>query len=122
MSALCRPLAVALLAAVVLLAAPGCALFGKKKPVPEATLPAWVGRVVMVDTTHGFALVDTGLPVPPPAVGASVITFRDEHRTSVLRVTGDSRPPYLALEIVEGVPALDDKAVLDEERAVPTPL
>ncbi len=104
------------LALVGLLAAPGCSLLGKKnKDIPEATLPSWLGRVVMVDATHRFALVDTGTPVRPP-VGALVMTFRDKQRTATLRVTEEARPPYLALEIVEGLPALDDKAALDETR------
>lgn len=94
----------------------GCSFFWKKKnDVPEATLPSWLGRVVMVDAAHRFALVDTGGPVRP-AVGATVVTFSDKHRTSTLRVTEEARPPYLALEIVEGLPALEDKAVLDESR------
>jgi hypothetical protein len=46
------------------------------------------------------------------------MTFRDKQRTSTLRITEDARPPYLALEIIEGLPALDDKAVLDEARPV----
>lgn len=102
------------LALVGLLAAPGCSLLGKKnKDIPEATLPSWLGRVVMVDANHRFALVDTGTPVRPP-VGAMVMTFRDKQRTSTLRVTEEVRPPYLALEILEGLPALDDKAAMDE--------
>jgi hypothetical protein len=106
---------------VGLLVAPGCTLLGKKnKDVPEATLPSWLGRVVMVDAVHRFALVDTGAPVRPP-VGAPVMTFRDKQRTSTLRVTEEARPPYLALEIIEGLPALDDKAALDETRPVDAP-
>lgn len=101
-----------------LLFAGGCTFLAKKKKdVPEATLPSWLGRVVMVDATHRFALVDTGGPVRPP-VGAKVFTFGDRHRTSTLRVTEEARPPYLALEILEGMPALDDKAALDESRPV----
>jgi hypothetical protein len=106
------------LASAGLLVSSGCTLLGKKKQdVPAATLPSWLGRVVMVDAVHRFALVDTGTPVRPPA-GALVMTFRDKQRTSTLRITEDARPPYLALEIIEGLPALDDKAVLDEARPV----
>jgi hypothetical protein len=109
---------VSLLVLTGVLVLPGCTLLGKKnKDVPEATLPSWLGRVVMVDALHRFALVDTGAPVRPP-VGAPVMTFRDKRRTSTLRVTEEARPPYLALEIIEGLPALDDKAALDETRPV----
>jgi len=100
----------------------GCALFQKKEDdIPEATLPTWLGRVVMVDAGYRFALIDTGGSGLPPA-GTVVLTFREKRRTSVLRVTPEVRPPYLALEIVEGMPAVGDQAALDESRpAAATP-
>lgn len=94
--------------------ATGCAAFGKKKEeVPEATLPTWLGRVVMVDEAHRFALVDTGGPlrlVP----GARVLSFRNQRRTASLVVTPESKPPFLALDITEGMPATGDQVALDE--------
>lgn len=113
-----RPLRVILLLAIV--AITGCMPWFKKKPpeAPEASLPSWLGRVVMVDTTHRFVLLDTGAPMTL-APGAKVITYRDKQLTSVLQVTPESRPPYIALEIIEGEPALDDQAVLDESRPPP---
>lgn len=107
---------------VLALALSGCALWPwkpKKPEAPEASLPSWLGRVVMVDTTHRFVLLDTGAPMTL-AHGAKVITYRDKQLTSVLQVTPESRPPYIALEIVEGEPALDDQAVLDESRPPPS--
>ena len=96
----------------------GCALWSKKgDDIPEATLPAWLGRVIMVDTVHRFALIDTG-GTALPAPGTDVLTFRERRRTAVLRVTPESRPPYLALEIVEGLPAIGDQAAVDEGRPV----
>ena len=114
-----RPLRVILLLAVAFPA--GCMPWFKKKPpeAPEASMPTWLGRVVMVDTTHRFVLLDTGAPMSL-APGAKVITFRDKQLTSVLQVTPESRPPYLALEIIDGEPALDDQAVLDESRPPPS--
>lgn len=107
-----RPLLAAL--AVSTLAGSGCALFGPKEPeIPEATLPAWIGRVVMVDTTHQFVLVDTGAGTALSA-GTSVMTLRDKRRTGLLKVTDEARPPYVAMEILEGAPALGDQAVIDE--------
>lgn len=121
MTPLLPRIVVPLLALVSLLSTPACSILGiKKKHVPEATLPSWLGRVVMVDAGHRFALVDTGTPIRPP-VGARVMTFRDKQRTSTLRVTEEARPPYLALEIVDGLPALDDKAALDESRPAAQP-
>jgi len=97
----------------------GCALFPARKPeAPSATLPSWMGRVVMVDTAHGFALVDTGAPVFLP-VGAKLLSISEGRRTAVLRVTAENRPPYLALEILEGQPRVDDEIALDESRAEP---
>jgi hypothetical protein len=113
-------------ALVLALACQGCALFGwgrKQKDVPEASLPSWLGRVVMVDEAHGFVLVDTGAPMTLQP-GAAVLTFREKSRTGSLRVTKEARPPYVALEIVDGAPAIGDQAVLDESRSpkpVPTP-
>ena len=99
----------------------GCALFPARKPeAPPATLPSWMGRVVMVDEEHGFALVDTGAPVLLP-VGAKLLSFNEGRRTSVLRVTAENRPPYLALEILEGQPRVEDEVALDESRAEPEP-
>ena len=96
------------------LAGSGCALFGPKEPeIPEATLPAWIGRVVMVDTTHRFVLVDTGGGASSGA-GTAVLTLRDKRRTGLLRITDEVRPPYVAMEILEGAPALGDQAVIDE--------
>jgi hypothetical protein len=99
----------------------GCALFQKKEDdIPEATLPTWLGRVVMVDAGYRFALIDTGGSGLPPA-GTGVLTFREKRRTSILRVTPEARPPYLALEIVEGLPAVGDQAALDEARPAAAP-
>jgi len=99
---------------MLLFAAPGCALFGPKEPeIPQATLPAWLGRVVMVDATHRFVLVDTGAGTAP-AAGTAVMTLREKRRTAVLRVTDEVRAPYVAMEIVNGAPALGDQAVIDE--------
>lgn len=107
---------------------PGCGLlpkfgegwnwFGlvKKKPeAPEATLPAWIGRVVMVDAENKFALVDTGAPIRLPA-GKKLLAFRDKQRTALLETTGETRPPFVAVEMVEGMPSLDDQVAVDESR------
>jgi hypothetical protein len=98
---------------------PGCALFGPKEPaIPEATLPAWIGRVIMVDSVNRFVLVDTGAAVAP-AAGTVVTTLREKRRSGVLRVTEDARPPYVAMEIVEGDPQSGDQAALEEGREAP---
>jgi len=89
----------------------------KKKPeAPEATLPTWMGRVVMVDTENRFALVDTGAPIRLEP-GRRLLAFRDKQRTAVLETTSETRPPFLAVELVEGMPALQDQVALDESRA-----
>ena len=120
----------AAIAAGLLVAAPGCAWlpklphwggswFGlvKKKPeAPEATLPAWIGRVVMVDADNRFALVDTGVPMHLPP-GKRLLAFRDKQRTAVLETTGEMRPPFLAVQIIEDLPAIDDQVALDESRS-----
>ena len=95
----------------------------KKKPeAPEATLPTWMGRVVMVDAENRFALVDTGAPLKLPP-GQKMLAFREKLRTAVLETTSEMRPPFLAVKLIEGVPALDDQVALDESRppeALPT--
>ena len=99
----------------------GCTLLGpKESAIPEATLPTWIGRVVMVDTVHRFVLVDTGAAAVP-AAGVLVTTLREKSRTGVLRVTEDARPPYVAMEIVEGYPQSGDHAALEEGSGVPVP-
>ena len=106
----------AVLLAAAMCGASGCAHFGPKKPeVPEATLPTWLGRVVMVDNFHRFVLVDAGSS-SAPAAGREVVTLRDKRRTALLRVTAETRPPYIAMDIVEGEPALGDQAALEEGR------
>ncbi len=108
-----------LVLASALVGLPGCAHFGPKKPeAPEATLPTWVGRVVMVDAVHRFVLVDAG-SASAPAAGRDVVTLRDKRQTALLRVTAEERPPYIAMDIVEGEPALGDQAALEEGREPP---
>ena len=88
----------------------------KKKPeAPEATLPSWLGRVVMVDVENRFALVDTGAPLRLPP-GQKLLAFRDKQRTAVLETTSESRPPFLAVNLLEGTPAVDDQVAVDESR------
>lgn len=95
----------------------GCGLLGKKKPdVPEATLPTWLGRIVMVDEGHRFALVDTGAPVRL-APGTKLLSFREQSRSASLAVTAENRPPYLAVDITDGLPSTGDQVALDESVA-----
>jgi hypothetical protein len=113
---------------VLALALSGCGLLPKwgsgwnwfglvKRPpqAPAATLPAWLGRVVMVDAANKFALVDTGAPMRLPA-GKRLWAFSDKRRTAVLETTGETRPPFLAVQMVEGTPSLGDQVALDESR------
>lgn len=89
----------------------------KRKPeAPEATLPTWMGRVVMVDAENRFALVDTGAPIKLPE-GRRLLAFREKQRTAVLETTTEIRPPFLAVKLIDGIPALDDQVALDESRA-----
>jgi hypothetical protein len=74
----------------------------------------------MVDTVHRFVLVDTGAAAAP-AAGVLVTTLREKSRTGVLRVTEDARPPYVAMEIVEGDPQSGDQAALEEGSGAPVP-
>lgn len=100
-----------------------CGLLGKKEDdTPEATLPTWVGRIVMVDATHRFVLIEGGL-LSRVAPDASLLAFRERRRTAALRLTAESRPPYLAADITEGLPSIGDSVALDESRppeALPT--
>jgi hypothetical protein len=105
-------------AAGIILCGAGCALFGtKKQDIPEATLPSWIGRVIMVETGHRFVLVDVGAG-SGPAAGTAAMAYREKRRTAQLIVTKESRPPYIAMEVIEGGPALGDQVVADE-RVVP---
>jgi hypothetical protein len=103
----------ALLATAVALTA-GCGLLPRKpSEAPEATLPTWIGRVVMVDAAHRFALVETSLP-PRLEPDARLLAFRERRVTATLSVTPENRPPYLAVTIVDGLPASGDTVALDE--------
>lgn len=72
----------------------------------------------MVDTLHRFVLVDAG-SASAPAAGRDVVTLRDKRKTSLLRVTAEARFPYVAMDILEGEPALGDQAALEESREPP---
>lgn len=105
--------ALALLSAALLA---GCGLLFKKQPeAQEATLPTWIGRVVMVDAAHRFALVETSLP-PSLEPDARLLAFRDRRVSATLAVTPEKRPPYLAVNIIDGMPASGDTVALDESR------
>jgi hypothetical protein len=94
----------------------GCALLpGKQTETPEATLPTWIGRVVMVDTAHRFALVETSLP-PRLEPDARLLAFRERRVTAALAVTPENRQPYLAVQILSGMPVSGDTVALDESR------
>lgn len=98
-----------------------CGLLGKKQPeAPEATLPTWLGRVVMVDTTHRFVLIDAGMGARL-AAGSRLLAFRDRRVAAVLEPTAESRPPYVAATILEGAPASGDTIALDESREPEAP-
>ena len=106
-------------AAGIIFCGAGCALFGPKEPeIPEATLPSWTGRVIMIETEHRFVLVDVGSG-SGPAAGTAAMAYRDKRRTAQLVVTEESRPPYVAMEVLEGGPALGDQVVADERVAPP---
>lgn len=107
------PRAFLLLAAMM---AAGCGMLFKKEPeAPEATLPTWIGRVVMVDAAHRFALVETSLP-PRLDPDDRLLAFRAGRVAATLAVTPENRPPYLAVAIVDGMPASGDNVALDESR------
>ena len=94
----------------------GCGLLPNKQPdAPEATLPTWIGRVVMVDAAHRFALIESSLP-PRLEPDARLLAFRDRRVTAGLAVTPENRPPYLAVSILSGMPASGDTVALDESR------
>ena len=96
----------------------GCGLLPKKQPdAPEAVLPTWVGRIVMVDALHRFALVETSLP-PRLEPDARLLAFRDRRVTAQLAATPEIRPPYLAVSIIDGMPGSGDTVALDESRPV----
>jgi hypothetical protein len=69
----------------------------------------------MVDTTHRFVLIDAGAPARLEA-SSRLLAFRDRRVTAVLEPTAESRPPYVAANIVEGTPVSGDMVALDESR------
>lgn len=102
----------ALLCAAALLSA--CGVLGKKpEDVPGATLPTRVGRIVMVDAAHRFALLDAGT-ARNLAPRAELIALRDRKTAATLVLTAESRPPFLAAEITSGMPVVGDSVFLDE--------
>jgi hypothetical protein len=45
------------------------------------------------------------------------LAFRDRRVSATLAVTPEKRPPYLAVNIIDGMPAGGDTVALDESRA-----
>ena len=106
-----------LLSGLILGHLPGCIRFGEKVPeAPEATLPSWLGKVVMVDKVHQFAVVDIGSS-HKLEVGTEALCFREQRRTATLQLTKESQPPYAAFEIIQGMPGLGDRVALNENHS-----
>ncbi len=99
-----------------------CGLLPKKDQPPAATLPTWVGSIVMVDQPNRFVLVESSSGARP-SPGQVFLSFGTVGRTASLRATEENRPPFAALEILEGAPAVGDRVALDESRpeAPPAP-
>lgn len=71
----------------------------------------------MVDQENGFVLVD-GWPGSRPVPGRTFFAFGPGGVSGTLRSTEESRPPFAALEILQGLPAVGDRVALDESRPV----
>ncbi len=66
-----------------------------------------IGKIVHVDTTYGFVLVDVGLFtgfVP----GTEIQSREGETVTAVLKITPEALRPFLTADIVRGKPQIGD--------------
>lgn len=92
-----------------------CAARKKSDAPPAATLPTWLGEVVMVDAERRFVLVDTGAGtrIPPDTL---LQAYTGLQPSAKLSASADARPPFLVADIVAGAPRAGDRIVLDEAR------
>jgi hypothetical protein len=80
----------------------------KQEQVAEAVKEAKpVGKVVHVDVTFGFVLVDVGL-LTGFVPGMEVQSRQGEAVTAVLRITPEALRPFLTADIVQGKPQIGD--------------
>ncbi len=105
----------ALLLAVLLPALASCAGGArKKKGPPAASLPTWLGEVVLVDEEFRFALLDTGgARIPPDTL---LVSYSGQQPSAKLMASRDARPPYLVADVASGMPHKGDRIALNEER------
>jgi hypothetical protein len=109
-----RPLRIFLIA-LLLVAACGCSSARKLwpfKPPPKATRfrganPERVGTVILVNEEERFALVDFGMR-DVPEQGAALKVFGEGTETAVLAVGDVRKRPFVAADIVKGMPRKGD--------------
>ncbi len=66
-----------------------------------------IGKVVHVDSTYGFVLVDVGL-LTGFVPGTEIQSRQGEAVTAVLKITPEALRPFLTADIVQGKPQLGD--------------
>ncbi len=105
--------------ALALLATPGCAGRRKKREKAAALAaqadarPREIGEVTLVNPELGFALIDVDMGFAPPT-GVALKTFprgtapAPDAETSILTVSEERRPPFLAVDVVRGEPQKGD--------------
>ncbi len=101
----------------VLLVAPGCA--GKRKSEAKAAAtkaavaPREIGKIALVNPEFGFALIDVDMGFAP-RLGTALKTFphgaepAPNAETSILTVSRERRPPFIAVDVVRGLPQKGD--------------
>lgn len=102
----------------------GCAELNSPTPEPavappttpdtaRTSTPIEVGTVTLVNSALGFVLIDTDMGFTPPK-GMALKTFpagvepAPDAETSILTVSAERRPPFIAADIVKGEPQKGD--------------
>lgn len=97
---------------IVALGLPGCKA-PMPTPGPAPAAPAFVGRVVRVNTQGQFVIVQCERL---PSEGETLKLYRGKEPAGRLRATGPFRLPYVAADVLEGAPERGD-AVRAEARS-----
>ena len=81
---------------------------GKSKAAVVAdSTPRRVGTITLVDDAGRFVLIDTGMAGVPP-LGTALRSFSGEAASGVVAVGSVNRRPFVAADIVQGMPKKGD--------------
>jgi hypothetical protein len=83
----------------------GCRAPQPARRPPAAAAPAFVGRVLRFNAAERFVILQCERL---PFAGQTLKLYRGKEPAGVLRANGPFRPPFVAADVVEGVPQQGD--------------